>query len=66
VHTFFTGVRGVLAPLLAFSVASPQSLSWLAAICMGLIILASLMMLPEIKYDRARRKAVALVEEVSD
>jgi MFS family permease len=66
VHTFFTGVRGVLAPLLAFSLASPQSMSWLAAFCMGLIILASLMMLPEIKSDRAKRKAAALVEEVSD
>lgn len=66
VHTFFTGVRGVLAPLLAFSIASPQNLSWLAAFCMGLIILASLLLLPEIKSDRARRQAAALVEEVSD
>lgn len=47
VHTFMTGVRGVLAPLVAFHfahLASIGALGWLAA---GLIGAASLLLLPE-------------------
>ncbi|MCP5518704.1 MAG: MFS transporter [Verrucomicrobiales bacterium] len=47
VHTFLTGVRGVLAPLVAFHFAhqaSISSLGWLAA---GLIGAASLLLVPE-------------------
>lgn len=66
VHTFFNGIRGVAAPLLAFAAAGHVPLSWLALFCAALIVLASLMLLPEIKLDRARRRAAALVEEVSE
>lgn len=66
VHTFFTGLRGVVAPLIAFSLATRLPLSWLATFSIGLILAASAMLIPEIKFDRARKKAAALVEEVSE
>jgi MFS family permease len=66
VHTFFTGVRGVLAPLVAFHLAAQVSLTLLAMISMGLILLAAAMLIPEIRFGRKARPASALVEEVSD
>lgn len=66
VHTFLTGVRGVLAPLTAYALASPENLGWLAAGCAGLILVASAILVPEIKLDRERRHGVALVEDVSE
>lgn len=68
VHTCFTGVRGVLAPLVAFHLLahwSPQAISWLGA---GMILLATLVLLPELKSGRhpPRARAAALTEEVSD
>lgn len=68
VHTCFTGVRGVLAPLVAFQLVahwSPQAISWLGA---GLILLGTLMMFPELKSGRhpPRARAAALTEEVTD
>jgi hypothetical protein len=66
VHTFFTGVRGVLAPFVAFyliAIFSVAALGWFSG---GLIFVASLMLLPEIPYGRGRAHAAALVEEVSE
>jgi hypothetical protein len=66
VHTFFTGVRGVIAPLLAFHLASQLSVFTLAWFCAGLIGLASLMLLPEIRAGQRGQPGTALVEEVSE
>jgi MFS family permease len=66
VHTFFTGVRGVLAPLFAFMLVTKLSLGLMAAISAGLIVLASLLLLPEIQFGKRARKGVALVEEISE
>lgn len=66
VHTFFTGVRGVLAPVVAFALATRLSLGTMGAISAALIVLASLLLLPEIKFGRRARKASALVEEISE
>jgi MFS family permease len=66
VHTFFTGVRGVLAPVVVFQLASfwsPQAISWFGA---GLIVIATAILIPEIKFGKRARKASALVEEVSE
>jgi MFS family permease len=66
VHTCFTGVRGVLAPLVAFQLAahwSPQAISWLGA---SMIFVATLILLPEIKTGKRGRPAAALTEEVSE
>ncbi len=48
VHTFFTGVRGVLAPLLAFQLIAVVSMATMGIICSTLIVIASLMLVPEI------------------
>jgi hypothetical protein len=48
VHTFFTGVRGVLAPLLAFQLIAVVSVATMGIICTALIVIASLMLLPEL------------------
>lgn len=48
VHSFLTGVRGVMAPLIAFTVVGmfgPVSVAWISA---GLMLVATLMILPEI------------------
>lgn len=66
VHTFLTGVRGVLAPAFAFYFASHLSLGLLAAISSGLIILASALLLPELKFGKKAPLASALVEEISE
>lgn len=68
VHTCFTGVRGVLAPLVAFQLlglCSPQAISWIGA---GMILLATLLLLPELKSGQhpPRARAAALTEEISD
>jgi MFS family permease len=65
-HTFFTGVRGVVAPLVAFHLVSALSIGTLGWVSGGMILLASLLLLPEIKHGQGRRRATALVEEVSE
>ena len=64
VHTFLTGVRGVLAPMVAFHFAAKLSLGMMAAFSSALIVLATLLLVPEIKWGRKARKSAALVEEV--
>src|ERR1051326_680315 len=66
VHTFFTGLRGLAAPLAAFYLVSrlqPQLLGWLS---IGLIVIACLFLVPEIKFGKAARPAAALLEEVPE
>ncbi len=66
VHTFFTGFRGVLAPVVAFQLAqhfSVSAISWLGAV---MIFIATLILIPEIKAGRGAKRAAALTEEVSD
>lgn len=66
VHTFFTGLRGVLAPLVAFQLAAGISLPTLAALSTSLILLATLLLIPEIRSARQPRPTTALVEDVSE
>lgn len=66
VHTFFTGVRGVLAPLVAFTMVQKFSVGMLAAFSAALIVAASLLLLPEIKLGKKARPGAALNEEVSE
>lgn len=66
VHTFFTGVRGVIAPVVAFQLAAHwplAAISWLGA---GLIFVSTLLLIPEIKFGKRGRKASVLTEEVSE
>lgn len=66
VHTFFTGLRGVVAPLIAFQVVQTLSIGTLGWISAGLILMASLMLLPEVKFGAAAPPAAPIVEEVSE
>jgi MFS family permease len=72
VHTFFTGLRGVVAPLLSFHLLGVferlhlnalHVLGWISAI---LIFGAILLLLPEVRFSRASRHGTALIEEVSE
>jgi len=63
VHTFFTGVRGLAAPLTGFylvSRMSPNVLGWVSVV---LIIIASLFLVPEIKFGRRGRHSAPPLEE---
>ena len=66
VHVFFTGVRGFVAPVVAFQLARGYSLSTLGWVSAGMILLASALLLPEIKFGKRARKADALIEEVAE
>ena len=66
VHTSFTGVRGVLAPLAAFHIVGASSIHWMGGICAALIVAASLLLIPETRIGRRRRAGTPLVEEVSE
>ena len=66
VHTFFTGVRGVAAPLVAFFLVSRVSPSLLAWVSVGLIVIASSFLVPEIKFGRTARPVAPLMEEITE
>jgi MFS family permease len=63
-HTFFTGCRGVVAPVLSFQlVAANVSMETLGWICAGLIIGGTLLLVPEIPFGRWSRPAAVPVAE---
>ena len=66
VHTFFTGLRGLVAPVAAFQLAKTLSLPALGIASAILIFIASLLLIPEIRFGRHAKPAKALVEEVSE
>jgi MFS family permease len=66
VHTFFTGVRGVFAPVVAFYLVSGIDPSVLGWISVGLIGIGSAFLLPEIRFGKQARPAVSAVEKVSE
>lgn len=66
VHTFFTGIRGVFAPLCAFRLATGMSMQTLGWISASLILGATFLLLPEIKFGRSARRTPVLIEEVSE
>jgi hypothetical protein len=51
-HTFLTGLRGLLAPFIAFHLATMIPLMTLGYICTSMILLASLLLLPELRPAR--------------
>ena len=66
VHTFFTGVRGLIAPLVAFHLIARLPFHLVGWICAGLILIGTALLVPEIQAGKGARKAAPLVEEVSD
>lgn len=61
VHTFFTGVRGIAAPFIAFQAVEHFGVGTLGAACCALILGASLLLVPEVRTLRRRRAAQPLV-----
>jgi MFS family permease len=57
-HTFFTGVRAFLAPLLGFAVVGHLSLAWIAMVSAALMIGSSLVLVPEMRLERRARAAL--------
>jgi len=66
VHTFFTGLRGLLAPVVAFLLINHCTVGQVAGLSVALILAGTLLLLPEIPQGRRGRRAEALVEEVSE
>ena len=66
VHTFFTGVRGVVAPAVAFHLIGTLPMATLGWISAALIGGSMLMLLTEVKWGRTGRPGTVLTEEVSE
>jgi MFS family permease len=66
VHTFFTGVRGVVAPFVGFHLAAHWTIAQISWLSVGLILTSIAMLIPEVKAGSTRRRANPLVEEVSE
>ena len=68
VHTCFTGVRGVAAPLVAFYLATQLNLSlgMLAGVCSGLIVAATWILIPELREKKKAEAAQPLLEELAE
>jgi hypothetical protein len=66
VHTFFTGVRGIMAPLVAFYVVSDVPLHMLGWVSVGLILIGSLFLLPEVRFGNQGRRGADALESAPD
>jgi len=66
-HTFLNGIRSALAPVLAFLVVEHTPITTLGWISVGLIVISTLILIPEIVSDSAgrrwRRKSAMLTEK---
>jgi len=66
VHTFFTGVRGVIAPAIGFHALKYFEFGTMGIFSAAMILIATVMLLPEIKTLRKLREGQPLVEEISE
>jgi MFS family permease len=64
VHTFFTGVRGAVAPVLAFQAAGVLPLSTLGWFSAALVLIGTLLLVPEIRHGQRSRPEPDLAEEI--
>ena len=55
-HTFLTGLRTVAAPLFAYAVIEQISLGWVAVLGAGLMVVSSLILLPDAVADERSRR----------
>lgn len=66
VHTFLTGVRGVAAPLVGFWLLDRYSFHSLSLVCAALIVVASAILIPQLRAGRQAKPGAALVRELAD
>ena len=55
-HTFFTGIRAFFAPMVGFAIVGTFSLTAIAAGAASLMIMSSLVLVPEARAERALRQ----------
>ena len=58
VHTFLTGSRGIIAPFVAFPLALKLGPSVVGALGAGLILVATVMVLPDVRWRKATREGI--------
>ncbi len=63
VHTFTTGVRGVIAPVIGFWFLNHFGGTSAAVFSAALMVLASIVLIPDLRFGRARRRGEALAPE---
>lgn len=66
VHTFMTGARGLVAPMLAFQLAEFLSIPALGWVAVGFAFLGTLAIIPEVRFGPARRHGAPLMKEVAE
>jgi len=66
VHTFFTGVRAFIAPVVAFYLVSSVPLQTIGWISVALIAIGSAFLAAEIKFGKTGQAGGVLVEEVAE
>lgn len=66
VHTFMTGARGLVAPLLAFQLAEHLPIPTLGWIAVGFVFLGTLAIIPEVRFAPARRHAAPMGQGVAE
>lgn len=57
-HTFLTGVRGALGPVIGFLALEYFSKDWIPGCVMVLVLAACYLLVPEWRSEQARRKAI--------
>jgi MFS family permease len=62
VHTFFTGLRGVVAPLVAFHLIAHFSVGALGGVSAGLIVMASVILARELQLGKAPDPGTTVIE----
>jgi MFS family permease len=66
VHTFMTGLRGMLAPMLSVYLASVLPMPWIVALSSILIGISLVLLGPELTHWRRRRKAQPVTEGIAE
>ncbi len=65
VHTFFTGLRGLVAPLVAFHLVAGVSVAALGWLSAALIVIASLILAREIRVEKAADPGTELLKNAT-
>ena len=60
-HTFFTGLRSVSAPLFAYLIIEQISLGWIAVLGVALMAMSSVILVPDATRDERQRRLAAVV-----
>lgn len=59
IHVFLTGVRGTIGPLIGFWVVQRIGVTAIGWVSFGLMMLATVMLIPEIKHGRGNPKPIS-------